>query len=90
MAMVESRAQELADQARALKKRVIRVVSRDGVIDDEELEVLQALNELEHSYQEKAEDEAFGVAMMRRGRNSDRVVRLGRQMFGSSDGPEAA
>lgn len=78
---MESRAQELADATRALKRGIIRIVSRDGVIDDEEMEVLQGFNGLEHDLEEKAEDEAFAIAMIRRGRESDRVVRLGRQMF---------
>ncbi len=89
MAMVETRAQELADSARVLKRSLIRIVSRDGEIDEEELQVLQAFNEHQHDLEEKAEDEAFGIAMLRRGRESDRVIRLGRQMFTPEFDPAA-
>lgn len=81
----ESRAQELANNTQGMKRLLIRIVSRDGVIDDEEMLLLQQFNDHKEELEEKAEDEAFGFAMIRRGRDSDRVIRLGRQMFGDGD-----
>jgi hypothetical protein len=89
MAMVETRAHEIADGARTMKRSLIRLVSRDGEIDEEEMALVRAFDEHQHELEEKAEDEVFGIAMFRRGRGSDRVVRLGRQLFTPEFDPAA-
>ena len=80
---------EIAEQIGEIKKAMIRIFSRDGVIDEEEFAIAELVNRTERRVYTKADDEAFGLAMIRVGRESDRVTRLGRQMF-AADGGDAA
>ena len=80
---------EIAEELGEGKKLVMRIFARDGVIDEEEFAALEVLNRNEKRVYRKADDEAFGLAMIRVGRESDRVTRLGRQMF-AADGGDAA
>ena len=80
---------EIAEELGEGKKLVMRIFARDGVIDEEEFAALEVLNRSEKRVYRKADDEAFGLAMIRVGRESDRVTRLGRQMF-AADGGDAA
>lgn len=80
-----SRAQELAEQAQTIKRRIARLASRDGEWDDDEIQLVQLANDLAINCQEKSEDELFAITMIRRGRESDRVHRLGRQILSCDD-----
>lgn len=80
MSMKESRAHELALSAQEIRRAVMRVFVRDGVVDEEELAILQDLTTHEDGLTEKAEDELLAVGLFRRGRRSDHVQRLGRQI----------
>jgi len=88
MAQVQGRTADLAEAAAAEKKRLIRIFSRDGVIDDEEMEVLREQETHARALDEKADDEVYAAAVVKLGRRSNRVIRLNRELF--SDGPEAA
>lgn len=81
MSMKESRAHELALSAQEIRRAVMRVFVRDGVVDEEELAILQDLTTHEDGLTEKAEDELLAVALLRRIRHSDHVQRLGRQIL---------
>lgn len=87
MGMKESRAHELAMDAGAIRKLVIRLATtaRDAQIDDEEWEVLRRLSDHEDGLTEKAEDELLAVGLFRRGRHSDHVQRLARQVLPEPD-----
>jgi hypothetical protein len=79
---------EIAEDMGECKRLVMRIFSRDGVIDEEEFAALERLNGTEKRCYTKADDEAFGLAMARIGRGSDRVTRLGKQLFATD--PDAA
>ena len=81
MSMKESRAHELAMSAQQIRRAVMRVFVRDGVVDEEELAILQQMTTHEDGLTEKAEDELLAVALLRRSRHSDHVQRLGRQIL---------
>lgn len=88
MAQVQERTADLAEAAAAQKKRLIRIFSRDGVIDAEEMEVLQEQDAHARALDEKADDEVYAAAVVKLGRRSQRVVRLNRELF--PDDPTAA
>ena len=81
MAQVQGRTADLADAAAAQKRRLIRIFSRDGVIDDEEMEVLREQDSHARALDEKADDEVYAAAVVKVGRHSQRVIRLNRELF---------
>lgn len=85
MAQVPGRTADLADAAAAQKRRLIRIFSRDGVLDDEEMEVLREQDMHTRALDEKADDEVYAAAVVKLGRRSDRVVRLNRELFPTYD-----
>lgn len=89
MSQVQGRTADLAEAAAAQKKRLIRIFSRDGVIDPEEMEALQAQDEDQRALDEKADDEVYAAAVVKLGRRAQRVRRLNRELFPDLD-PTAA
>jgi hypothetical protein len=85
MSMKESRAAELAERAQLIRRAVMRVFVRDGVVDEEELAILQDLATHEDGLTEKAEDELLAIGLFRRSRRSDHVQRLARQILPDPD-----
>jgi hypothetical protein len=85
MSMKESRAAELAESAQLIRRAVLRVFVRDGVVDEEELAILQDLTTHEDGLTEKAEDELLAIGLFRRSRRSDHVQRLARQILPDPD-----
>lgn len=85
MAQVQGRTADLAEAAAAQKKRLIRIFSRDGVIDDEEMEVIREQEAHARALDEKADDEVFAAAVVKLGRRSNRVQRLNRELFPNYD-----
>lgn len=85
MAQVLGRTADLAEAAAAQKKRLIRIFSRDGVIDAEEMEVLQEQDAQTRALDEKADDEVYAAAVVKLGRRSGRVKRLNRELFPEFD-----
>ena len=85
MSQVQGRTADLAEAAAAQKKRLIRIFSRDGVIDPEEMEVLQEQEAHTRALDEKADDEVYAAAVVKLGRRSNRVIRLNRELFPEFD-----
>jgi hypothetical protein len=72
---------EIAEGMGEGKRLVMRIFSRDGVIDEEEFAALEQLNRTERRTYQHADDQAFALALTRVGRHSDRVQRMERQIF---------
>lgn len=85
MAQVPGRSFDLAETAITQKRRLIRIFSRDGLIDDEELAILQAQEEHASALYEKADDEVYAAAVVKLGRRNNRVQRLTRELFPDFD-----
>lgn len=85
----ESEATLIAEAQRRHRQHLMRVVSRDGLIDEEELALIAEAKALEERTTAKAEDELFAMAVYHNGRGSHRVRRLARQLFRPLD-PSAA
>ncbi len=90
MAQVQGRTADLAERASEQKKRLIRIFSRDGVIDAEEMEVLQEQDAHARALDEKADDEVYAAAVVKLGRRAQRVRRLNRELFPDFDPNQAA
>jgi hypothetical protein len=82
---MESRTVELTQQAVTIKRAVIQIANRDNFTDDDERQVLQWLTEHISELSDKAEEELLVTALARRGRHSDRVKRLARQILTDDD-----
>jgi hypothetical protein len=88
VSQTESVANQMATTVRSLRRRYVRVVSRDGVIDAEEAAIDQVLIQLGDELEQKAEDERGAIALIRTGRTK-RTRGIVTDLF-PSIGPDAA
>ena len=88
MVAKETRIAEHRDEAESIRRAVVRVFARDGVLDDDEMAVVRLIADHETGLEATAEDHLAAITLLRRGRHSKHARTQIHDLY--PDGPEAA